>query len=196
MNLSSFLPSPNRRTAGILAFLNPPLEEGEIGWFQNYRVLKKLGEGGMGIVLLAEDTKLKRKVALKVMNPHAAQDAVAQKRFLCEARAMAAISHDHVVTIFAVGVGEARDAGRDVPFLAMQYLEGESLEAFLIRQRRVSPRETARIGREIAEGLAAAHARGLIHRDIKLSNIWLEAPRGALKSSTSDWLAYPTAPCI
>ncbi len=164
-----------------LGFLMPPLAEGEIGWFMNYRVLRKLGQGGMGIVLLAEDTHLKRKVALKVMKSESAKDLVARQRFLREAQSMAAITHDHVVTIYQVGSGEGSEVGVDVPFLAMQYLEGETLEARLLRNKRIPVGETVRIGREIAEGLAAAHARGLIHRDIKLSNIWLEAPSGRVK---------------
>ena len=164
-----------------LSFLNPPMADGEIGWFLNYRVLRKLGEGGMGIVLLAEDTHLKRKVALKVMKREMSEDPVARQRFLREAQAMAAVTHDHIVTIYQVGVGDGKEPGKDVPFLAMQFLEGETLEMRLIRNQRLPVREAVRVGREIAEGLAAAHSRGLIHRDIKLSNVWLEAPSARVK---------------
>src|SRR5260370_41095451 len=161
------------------SFLKPPQAEGELGWFQHYRVLLRLGEGGMGIVYRAEVTQLRRPVALKVMNPQMAADFVARKRFLREARAMAAIQHENVVVVSQVGM--AKHETLEVPFLAMQFLEGETLEQRLIRVDHFAPRDVARIGREIAEGLAAAHARGLVHRDIKPSNVWLAAPHDRVK---------------
>ncbi len=167
--------------ASWCAILESPRSQEEIGWFQHYRVLRKLGEGGMGIVFLAEDSHLKRPVALKVMHPRMAENAVGRQRFLREAQAMAAIHHEHVVVVYQVGLAKKEDARQDLPFLAMQYLEGETLQERLARDKRLPPVEVARIGREIAEGLAAAHAKGLIHRDIKLSNIWLAAPRGSVK---------------
>jgi len=236
-------------------------------------VLRVLGAGGMGLVLEAEELTLKRRVALKVMKPSLAKHDIQRRRFLREAQATAAIEHPHIVTIFHVGeVGET-------PYLAMQLLKGESLDARLRRlasggrqppvdsvdsasggrqppvdlasggrqppvdlasggrqppvdlasggrqppvdlasggrqppvdsvdlaragrqppvdsapeqdeQGANAPRspklppldESLRIGREIAEALAEAHERGLIHRDVKPSNIWLEAPRGWVK---------------
>ena len=97
-----------------------------------------------------------------------AATALARQRFLREARSAAAIEHDHIVIIYQVG------EDRGVPFLAMQFLQGESLEDRLAREGKLPVAEVLRIGREIAEGLAAAHARGLIHRDVKPGNIWLE----------------------
>src|SRR5260370_12994102 len=161
------------------SLLEPPQAEGELGWFQHYRVLLRLGQGGMGIVYRAEDTHLQRHVALKVMNPNMAADLVARKRFLREARAMAAIQHENVVVVYHVGMAKNRNL--EVPFLAMQFLEGETLEQRLIRVDHFAPRDVARIGREIAEGLAAAHAQGLVHRDIKPSNVWLAAPHDRVK---------------
>src|SRR5947209_479290 len=102
------------------------------------------------------------------MKPEASSSAVARKRFNQEARAAASIQHDHIVTIYHVG----EDNG--IPYLAMPFLAGESLESRLRRSSRLSVPEILRIGREIADGLGAAHARGLIHRDIKPANIWLE----------------------
>jgi serine/threonine protein kinase len=107
-------------------------------------------------------------VALKVMKKAQASQESYRQRFLQEARSTAAIEHDHIVTIYQVG----EDNG--VPYLAMRLLVGESLEERLNRQAPLAPEEVIRIGREIAEGLAAAHERGLIHRDIKPANIWLE----------------------
>jgi Protein kinase domain/Haem-NO-binding len=156
-------------------FLKPARCKDELGRLGDFRVLGLLGRGGMGFVFRAEDTRLGRLVALKVLQPKFAQDPVVQQRFLREARAMAAIRSDHVVTVHEVGV----DA--QTPFLAMEYLEGETLEAYRERIDFLPPSQVARIGRETALGLAAAHARGLIHRDIKPANLWLEAPAGRIK---------------
>src|SRR5262249_30934355 len=164
---------PETRTDRIpaadrLRFLAPPDGADGIGWLAHYRILRGVGEGGMGMVLEAEDTLLRRRVALKVIRTEMAADGSLRERFLREARAMAAIQHDHLVTIYQVG------QDRDVPFLAMPFLQGETLQARLRREGRLPVPEVLRIGREIAEGLAAAHVHGLIHRDMKPANIWLE----------------------
>ncbi|MBI1833165.1 MAG: ABC transporter substrate-binding protein, partial [Planctomycetes bacterium] len=127
-----------------------------------------LGQGGMGVVFEAIDTKLQRPVALKVMKPDIARDESARKRFLREARATASVRSDHVVVIHQV------DEYNRVPFLAMEFLQGEPLDKWLDVNGRPSLHDGLRIGIEIARGLAAAHEIGLIHRDIKPSNIWLE----------------------
>jgi predicted Ser/Thr protein kinase len=156
-------------------FLAPPHGPDELGRLGSYRVLKVLGTGGMGIVFQAEDPQLRRKVALKVMKPDLAANPTARKRFLREAQTTASIKHDHIVTIYQVG------EDRGVPFLAMEFLEGAPLDGWLKKGRRPDAALILRFGREIAQGLAAAHARGLIHRDIKPANIWLEAPQGRVK---------------
>ena len=156
-------------------FLDPPRRPGELGWLAHYRVRRLLGEGGMGLVFEAEDTDLLRPVALKVVRPELAGSTQAAQRFTLEARAMAALKHDHIVTIYQVG------QVRGVPFLAMEYLQGMSLYRWFERGRKPSLDLMLRLGREMAAGLAAAHKRGLIHRDIKPANIWLEAPIGRVK---------------
>ena len=161
-------------------FLDPPRTPDELGWLAHYRVRRVLGEGGMGLVFAAEDTQLLRPVALKVIRPELSASSQITQRFMLEARAMAALKHDHVVTIYQVG------QHRDVPFLAMEYLQGMSLHAGW-RGAQPSLDLVLRLGREIAAGLAAAHRRGLIHRDIKPANIWLEVPPGGSRSSTSAW---------
>jgi serine/threonine protein kinase/CubicO group peptidase (beta-lactamase class C family) len=162
-------------TSELYHFLAPPQESDELGRLGPYRVLKVLGAGGMGVVFQAEDIHLQRLVALKVMNPSLAASPAGRRRFLLEARATAAIEHDHIVTIHQVG------EDRGVPFFAMQFLRGESLDDRLKRVGHLPPDEVLRIGREVAEGLAAAHARGLIHRDIKPANVWLEAGKDRVK---------------
>ncbi|OAI41003.1 hypothetical protein AYO40_00545 [Planctomycetaceae bacterium SCGC AG-212-D15] len=134
-----------------------------------YRIVKVLGRGGMGVVFQAEDPQLKRPVALKAMKPALVVRESLRKRFLREAQAAAAIKHDHIVTIFQVG------EDRGIPYLAMELLEGESLDARIRRKGILPTAEVLRTGCEIASGLAAAHERGLIHRDIKPANIWLES---------------------
>jgi serine/threonine protein kinase len=152
------------------AFLLPPVEPDEIGRLGTYRVLRLLGRGGMAYVFLAEDNTLRRRVALKVMDPSLSTDADAAPRFLREARIMAAIKHDHLVTVYQVG-----QEGK-VVYLAMELLEGEPLEAWMSRCPRPDVGEIVRLGREMASGLDVIHRNGLIHRDIKPGNIWLEAP--------------------
>src|SRR5260370_25800388 len=153
-------------------FRAPAQQPDGLGRLGPYRVLKVLGAGGMGIVLQAEDPQRQRLLALKVMKPVLAVHSEARQRFLREARAAAAIEHDHIVAIYHVG----EDQG--IPFLAMPLLRGESLEDRLGRCGKLSLAEGLRIGRETALALEAAHERGLIHRDIKPSNLWLEGERG------------------
>lgn len=150
-----------------LDFLSPPQAPGELGRLNGYRILRILGSGGMGLVLEGEDIRLKRRVALKVMKQAVARKEQNRQRFVFEAEAAARVEHDHIVPIFQVGEENG------VPFIAMPFLKGEPLDARLKRGRMETP-EIIHIGRQIAEGLAAAHAHGLIHRDIKPGNIWLE----------------------
>jgi tRNA A-37 threonylcarbamoyl transferase component Bud32 len=168
------IPPPARRCE-TFDFLAPPEEADEVGRLGGYRLLQLLGTGGMGMVFVAEDVSLKRKVALKVMLPMLAVRESSRRRFVREAQAAAAIQHDHIVTIHQVG------EDRGVPFLAMQLLKGESLEERLQREPRPRIAEVLRIGHEIAQGLAAAHDQGLMHRDIKPANIWLESDTKRVK---------------
>lgn len=155
--------------------LEPPQRDGEVGRLGPYRVLALIGKGGMGQVFRAEDMRLKRIVALKLMKPKLAATPASRKRFIEEARSMAAVQHDNVATIFEVGV----EAG--VPFMAMELLQGESLKDAFRSGRKFEMEEILRLGKEVASGLAAAHECGLIHRDIKPANIWIQQPSGRAK---------------
>ena len=153
--------------ATLLNFLSPAKADDELGRLGKYRILDIIGHGGMGVVYKAEDSVLKRTVALKVILPSLGASEPTRKRFLREARTMAQLEHDHVARLYEVG------EDRGIPFIAMEFLIGEPLDRRLHSVRVLPLTETLRIGREIAEGLAAAHARGLIHRDIKPANIFL-----------------------
>lgn len=151
-----------------LDFLAPSDNPRHLGTLGPYVVEEVLGRGGMGIVLRAIDSKLNRVVAIKVLTPELAANRMAGKRFLREAQAAAAVSHDHVVTIYAV------DDASPVPYLVMECIVGQSLQQKIDRTGALGIKEILRIGMQIASGLAAAHKQGLVHRDIKPANILLE----------------------
>jgi serine/threonine protein kinase len=159
----------------VLVALEPPLGPDELGRLGPYRLLEELGRGGMGVVFRAEDTRDGQAVALKLLRRKAAQDPVARDRFLREAHTLASLSHDNIVPIREVG----EQGG--APYLAMPLLHGETLEQRLQRETQLPLAEVLRIGREAALGLEAAHARGVIHRDVKPDNLWLEAAGGRVK---------------
>ncbi len=164
-------PDPEATQAGY-DFLAPAQGPDEMGRLGPYHVLKALGQGGMGVVFEAHDPHLQRRVALKALRGGRVDQPGARERFLREARAGAALHSDHVVTVYQVG------EDRGTPFLAMELLPGESLECRLQREGRLPVAEALRLAREVAAGLAAAHDRGLTHRDVKPSNVWLEERSG------------------
>jgi len=168
-------PSADDSSSGKFSFLTPPQQPDELGRLGPYRILGTLGAGGMGIVFRAEDPALRRQIALKVMLPHFASDPKSKARFLREARAQAAIEHDHIIDIYQVG------EERDIPYIAMPLLKGQTLADALKTNPDVPVGEAIRIAREMAEGLAAAHEQNLIHRDIKPANIWLESRHRRVK---------------
>jgi hypothetical protein len=158
-------------SGGLAAVRNDPMPD-RIG---GYAVLGLIGSGAMGRVYLAHDARLDRRVAIKVMNAEKACVPAARQRFIRESQAAASIEHPHVLTIHQVG----EDHG--LPFIVMQYLQGSTLAEFRRATGRPTLREVLRIGREIAEGLAAAHRHGLVHRDIKPDNVFLEGEDRAVR---------------
>jgi serine/threonine protein kinase/WD40 repeat protein len=151
-----------------LYFLCPTDQPGLLGTLGNYEVQEVIGQGGMGVVLKAYEPALCRQVAIKVLSPPLAGSATARRRFRREAQAAAAVCHDHVVAVHGVHETDG------LPYLVMQYVAGESLQARLDRTGPLEVVEIVRIGMQTAAGLAAAHAQGLIHRDIKPANLLLE----------------------
>jgi serine/threonine-protein kinase len=151
-----------------LEMLEPSESPGRLGRLGKYEVEEVVGRGGMGLVLKAEDTELSRPVAIKVLAGHLATSGAARKRFVKEARAAAAVVHDHVIPIHDIVTSER------TPFLVMPYIAGPSLQDRLDADGPLETIDVLRIAMQTARGLAAAHAQGLVHRDIKPANILLE----------------------
>jgi len=144
-----------------------------------YQILEQVGRGGMGVVWKARDPDLQRTVAIKVLAPHLAQSPVARRRFLREARAAAAISHPNVLTIHSV------EEEHETPFLVMEYVSGLSLKEFISERKSLDFVEVLRLSAQVAQGLAAAHACGVIHRDIKPGNVMLH--KGGTRARLTDF---------
>ena len=155
--------------------LEPTTKEGFLGKLGLIDIRRVIGHGGMGIVYEGVDPTLNRTVAVKVLLPHLLGDAAAKERFVREAKAVAALSHANVVTIHAIAETDG------VPYLVLQYVAGESLADLLNREKQLPADEIARIGAQVARGLAAAHAVGLVHRDIKPGNVLIEAGTGHVR---------------
>ena len=153
---------------GDLEFLKPSSKEGVLSELGGYEVLSVIGRGGLGVVLKARDPALNRIVAIKVPASEYAANAFARQRFAREAQAAAAVAHDHVVTIHAVGEDGS------VPYLVMEFIDGISLQDRIDETGPLDVLRILRLGTQMAHGLAAAHAQGLVHRDIKPANILLE----------------------
>jgi WD40 repeat protein len=168
----TFVPKTTARIRDVsLSFLGPASDSAYLGRIGQFDVMRVLGRGGMGLVLEAFDSRLQRNVAIKVLDPELADDTVARQRFCREARAAASITHENVVAVHQVEKSE----GDGLPYLVMQLISGESLEQRLAREKQLPLREVVRIGMQAARGLAAAHAQGLTHRDVKPGNILLES---------------------
>ena len=168
------LKTSHREFQSLPAFdpCDTPDRMGQLG---DYEIIELIGQGGMGHVFRAWDTRLNREVALKVTSQDVGRNPQVAKRFLREARSAAAVKHDHVVTIYAI------DHTYEPPLLAMELVDGETLQQRITREGPLPVTEIVRIGQQMAAGLAAAHSQGLIHRDVKPGNVLLEKGTGRAK---------------
>jgi hypothetical protein len=149
--------------------------------FAGYRVERRLGRGGMGILYLAVEPGLERRVALKLIAPEAADDEVFARRFAEESRIAASIEHPNVVPIYAAGEEDG------VPYIAMRYVAGADLARRLAREGRLSPEVAVDLIAQIGNGLDAIHAAGLIHRDVKPANVLLSGDDGGDHAYITDF---------
>ena len=150
--------------------------------FAGYRIESRLGRGGMGILYLAVEPGLERRIALKLIAPEAASDDVFTQRFAEESRIAASIEHPNVVPIYAAGEEEG------VPWIAMRYVAGSDLGRRLARKGRLEPTEAVALITQIGNGLDAIHAAGLVHRDVKPANVLLGGDPGAEHAYITDFV--------
>src|SRR3954468_9898954 len=143
-----------------------------------YETLALLGVGGMGEVYKARDTRLHRTVAIKVLPAHVAHDPEARERFEREARAVAALNHPHICTLHDIGEAATVDSDEPMRFLVMEFVDGATINA--VGDRPMAAERVADIGAQVCDALDAAHAVGIVHRDIKPLNIMLTL-RGQIK---------------
>jgi eukaryotic-like serine/threonine-protein kinase len=155
----------------------PPDATAPLGRLETYHILERIGSGSAGIVFKAYEEDLDRLVAIKVLRPELAITQAAREQFLSEARTAARVKQENIVTIHAVGLMP----GSALPYIVMEFIEGESLSALLSRETQLDPRRAAEIVRQAALGLAAAHEHRLVHRDVKPSNLLIEAKSGQVR---------------
>ena len=137
----------------------------------HYKIIEKLGQGGMGVVYLAEDTKLDRKVAIKFLPTHISDNSEERLRFILEAKASAALNHKNIATVYSIEEVDNSQSENEL-FIVMEYIKGVELSE-KIKSGVIPFDESIKIATQIAEGLEAAHKEGIIHRDIKSSNIMI-----------------------
>ena len=162
------VPTRTELERSFLSFLAPTDDPSSLGRIGTMEVTGVIGHGGAGIVYKALDKTLGRSIAIKLLNPSIANQESARTRFAREARAMAAISHDHVVPVYAVSQHNG------IPYLVMEYVPGGTLAKRISKDGPLETLETVRVALQIAQGLAAAHRQGVVHRDVKPSNILLD----------------------
>ena len=161
----------------LFSYLDPPQQDGSLGRIGNYEVMSLLGRGGMGEVFVAFDPVLRREVAVKVPSPSALQTQDAHDRLVREARALAAVQHDNIVTVYSAEVIGG------VLLLVMERIHGQSLAERLKKEQKLPWTDVLSLGKQVAAALVAAHGVGVVHRDITPGNLLLEESTGRVKVS-------------
>ena len=156
--------------------------------FAGYRIERRLGRGGMGILYLAVEPGLERRVALKLIAPEAAAEEVFARRFAEESRIAASIEHPNVVPIYAAGEEDG------VPFIAMRYVAGSDLGRRIAREGRLAPEQAVALIAQVGNGLDAIHAAGLVHRDVKPANVLLSGEEGRATPTSPTSASPATSP--
>jgi serine/threonine protein kinase len=171
-----------------MELIDGPSPSQAIGSVGPYRIDRRIGRGGMGVVFQAFDSALLRPVAIKFLTPRLAVSPLARARFSREGQAAAAIKHPNIVTIYTIGEHEG------LPYLVMEYVDGITLADRLAREGMLERKSILRIGLQIAQGLAAAHSQGLVHRDVKPGNILLEGGLDRVKITDFGLACITTEP--
>ena len=157
-------PLENPMLGALARLATPELARGEM--VGPYRIEAKIGQGGMGVVYRAWDTRLDRRIALKVLRPEQLNDPVHRQRLVREARAASALNHPNIVTVHDVG------SDRDIDFIAMENVEGRPLDE-IVPPAGLPPKQVLAYAMQIAGALAGAHAAGIVHRDLKPGNVMI-----------------------
>ena len=157
-----------------LGFLTPLPDPASMGALGGYEIIEEVARGGMGVVLKAKDPHLRRTVAIKVLAPALTGNSEARKRFMREARAVAALDHDNILPIYAV------EPSDPLPYIVVPFIEGLSLQQWIDTNGPMSDDQVVAVGGKIAAGLQEAHAAGVIHRDLKPANILIDADLGGV----------------
>ncbi len=153
-----------------LSFLTPSTQSGILGSLGHYEIRELIGQGAFGMVLGGWDTKLQREIAIKVLLPHLAKTSPPRKRFLREARAGAAIRHPNVIQVFAV-------EEEPIPYIVMERVQGRTLQDCIDDEGPLDHSQILPIAIQLTQALGAAHTTGLIHRDVKPTNVLIETGR-------------------
>jgi hypothetical protein len=184
---------PTRAPDGLAGLERPGFTSGLVGIgdvIDGYRIERIAGSGGMGVVYQAEETGLGRRVALKIIAPERALDPGSRALFAKEATAAAAVEHPNVLPVYRVG-----ETGSGQPYIAMRFVNGPSLKELLATSGALAPGRAAHISTEIGRALAAAHAEGLLHRDVKPGNIMIASAQGRDHAYLADFgISAATAP--
>jgi WD40 repeat protein/tRNA A-37 threonylcarbamoyl transferase component Bud32 len=185
---AELLAATKEKKSSTIQFPGSPTAIGKLGQLEHFHIQREIGQGATGIVYLAWDEKLHRQVALKVLRPESLTSELARTRFEREARTASSVQNEHIIKVY-----DFRTLPNQLPYIVMDYVEGESLTQLLERDISIDPPLAAQIILQVAQGLSAAHRQGLVHRDVKPSNILIKSDQKTRIVITDFGLARTTA---